>query len=68
MTKLTKGEGKRGNARESEKNLGAGVGLLIILLVALLGINAVMGIANFLKEPTWLSPKGCPLFVQGEGR
>lgn len=53
MTKLTK----------KEENISAVVGLLVVAIVFIIGINIGLFVANFLKEPTWHSPKGCPLFV-----
>lgn len=42
--------------------------LVMFLLVLVIGMNVGMFLTNLLREPTWHSPKGCPLFVQGEGR
>ena len=53
MTKLTK----------KEEKISDVVGLLVVAIVFIIGINIGLFVANFLKEPTWHSPKGCPLFV-----
>ena len=49
---------------KKEENVSASVGLLVLLIVFLLGNLLGHWISNKLREPTWHSPKGCPLFVQ----
>lgn len=51
---------------KKEENISAVVGFLIIFIIFAIGINTGMIISNILREPTWHSPKGCPLFVQQE--
>lgn len=42
--------------------------LLVLLIVFLLGNLLGHWISNQLREPTWHSPKGCPLSAQQEGK
>lgn len=49
---------------KKEENIAALVGFLITVTIFLVGINLGMFVSNILREPTWHSPKGCPLFVQ----
>ena len=46
-----------------QENVSAVVGLLVVAIVFIIGINIGLFVANFLKEPTWHSPNGCALQV-----
>lgn len=48
-----------------EENISAIVGFLVVVIIFVVGINLGMFASNFLREPTWHSPKGCPIYVGG---
>lgn len=58
-------ENSKADTETHEENLSAGVGFLALLIVFLLGNLLGHWVSNKLREPTWHSPKGCPIYVGG---
>ena len=56
-------ENSKADTETHEENLSAIVGFLVVVIIFVLGVNLGMFASNFLRQPTWHSPKGCPLFV-----
>jgi hypothetical protein len=63
---IAKRRQERLDRRDKEENISAVVGLLVVAIVFIIGINIGLFVANFLKEPTWHTPKGCPVYVGGK--
>lgn len=53
-----------GHTLQGEENISAVVGFLVLVIIFWIGYNLGVFVTNKLREPTWHSPKGCPLYVQ----